>query len=119
MSKEYDRSLIPNAQKLRREMTKQERKLWYEFLSEYPVRFQRQKTIGHYIVDFYCHAAQLVVEIDGGQHYEEEALRYDRRRTAYLEGEGLQVLRVTNLDLDRNPEGVCFAIEEAVKKRTR
>ena len=117
MSLRYDGDLIENARALRKNATKQEKRLWYDFLSMYPVRFQRQKTIGSYIVDFYCHKAKLVIELDGSQHYEESAKRYDAIRTEYFETLGLQVLRFLNSDVDRHFEGVCGLIDKAVKER--
>jgi very-short-patch-repair endonuclease len=114
MPLEYDKQLIPNAQSLRKDMTRQERHLWYDFLSTYSVRFQRQKTIGQYIVDFYCHRAKLAVELDGSQHYTQEAMDYDLRRSEALNAQGVKVLRFTNTDIDRNFEAVCEAIFHAV-----
>ena len=69
---------------LRNNATPQERKLWYQFLSKFPLRFHRQKAIGPYIVDFHCHKAKLVIEIDGGQHFLQEIQEIDQKRTAYL-----------------------------------
>ena len=113
----YDHHNVSNARRMRKEMTPWERKLWYCFLSSYPVRFQRQKCIDHYIVDFYCFRAKLVIELDGGGHYEQDAQRKDAARTRELEKYGLKVLRVCNLDIDRNFEGVCTHIDLEVKKR--
>lgn len=113
----YEKSLIPYAKSLRKNMTKQERKLWYEFLSKYPVRFQRQKVIERYIADFYCANAKLVIEVDGGGHFTEEQQRYDEKRTAALESVGVDVLRFTNIDVMKNFEGVCFEIDKAVRER--
>jgi very-short-patch-repair endonuclease len=113
----YNGNLIENAKALRKNGTKQEKHLWYDFLCKYPVRFQRQKTIGSYIVDFYCCKAQLVIELDGSQHYEENAKRYDTVRTEYLESLGLRVLRFLNSDVDRHFEGVCGLIDKTVKER--
>ena len=113
----YDNHNIKNAKRLRKEMTPWERKLWYCFLRGYPVRFQRQKCIDHYIADFYCFRARLVIELDGGGHYEPEAQRTDEDRTRVLEQYGLRVIRVCNPDIDRNFEGVCTLIDMEVKKR--
>ena len=113
----YNKANIPLAKKLRREMTPWERKLWYLFLRTYPVRFQRQKAIGDYIVDFYCAKANLVVELDGGGHYTPEQAEKDSLRTRELERMGLNVIRVCNLDVDRNFYGVCTFIDETVKER--
>ena len=97
-------------------MTPWERKLWYEFLKNYHVRFQRQKAISNYIVDFYCAKARLVIELDGGGHYTTEQNEKDKIRTKELEGMNLAVLRICNLDIDRNFNGVCEYIDFAVKK---
>ncbi len=99
--------LRPFAQKLRREMTREERHLWYDFLCRLPVAFRRQRVIGPYIVDFYCASAALVIELDGSQHYEEAGLSADQERDSYLSGQGLHVLRYSNLDINRNFDGVC------------
>lgn len=99
--------LTPNAQILRKNMTRQERRLWYEFLRELPCRFRRQKVIGEYIVDFYCAEKKIAIEIDGSQHYEEENVIKDEERTEFLNSKGVTVLRYTNRDIDRNFSGVC------------
>lgn len=98
-------------------MTPQERKLWYEFLSGYPVRFQRQKLIGGYIVDFYCAKARLVVELDGDGHYSVSQMGYDEERTKKLAEYGLKVIRITNLEIGQSFEAVCMAIDQTVKER--
>ena len=100
-------SLRPNAQSLRKEMTPQERKLWFQFLKRLPITINRQKVIGYYIVDFYCHAAKTVIELDGSQHFEDGGLEYDQKRDAYLRGLGLTVLRYNNKDVLENFPGVC------------
>ena len=112
----YNRSNIPLAKDLRRSMTPWERKLWYEFLRGYPVRFQRQKAIGNYIADFYCAKARLVIELDGGGHYAKEQAENDMARTRELERMGLRVIRFCDLDVDRSFYAVCEAIDMAVKK---
>ena len=114
--KEYNKENISLAKNLRKNMTPWERKLWYTFLKDYPVRFQRQKAIGNYIVDFYCAKAGLVLELDGGGHYSEEQATKDALRTKDLETQNLAVLRICNLDIDHNFSGVCQAIDLAVKK---
>ena len=98
------------AQSLRKNMTKEERHLWYDFLKQLPVTVHRQKVIGTYIVDFYCHQAKLVIEIDGSQHYEEAGQNNDRRRDEFLRGLGLSVLRFSNHEIHQNFEGVCSSI---------
>ena len=117
MSLPYQNKLIPRVKELRKEATKQENHLWYDFLKSYPVRFQRQKTIDYFIADFYCHAAKLIVELDGSQHYEEQGIERDKERTAILEQYGLNVIRFSNLDVERNFEGVCTAIDLVVRER--
>jgi len=112
-----DKNMLRHSQKLRREMTKEERHLWYDFLKSYPVQFKRQQPIGNYIVDFYCFQAKLAVELDGSQHCEPEKIEYDRIRTAYLQEKGLYVLRFSNLDVMRNFHGVCEVIDRIVQNR--
>ena len=112
---EHNKRNKPLSKALRKNMTPWERKLWYCFLREYPVRFQRQKCIGNYIVDFYCFQAKLIIELDGGGHYDPVAEDADRKRTEYLEGQGLKVLRFCNLDVDKNFYGVCTVIDEEIK----
>ena len=114
--KEYNKYNIPLAKTLRKNMTPWERKLWYEFLRGYPIRFQRQKAIGDYIVDFYCAKARLVVELDGGGHYTLEQIEKDNIRTKELENMNLTILRICNLNIDHNFRGVCEYIDLTVKK---
>ena len=114
--KQYNRANITLAKTLRKNMTPWERKLWYLFLREYPVKFQRQKAIGNYIVDFYCAKAGLVVELDGGGYYQPEKEKADAIRTNDLRQMGLKVIRICNLDIDRNFQGVCEYIDESVRK---
>ena len=109
--KEYNKNNIPLAKSLRKNMTPWERKLWYDFLRIYPIRFQRQKTIDNYIVDFYCAKARLVIELDGGGHYTEEQIKADEQRTKELENLNLSVIRICNLDIDKNFRGVCEYID--------
>ena len=106
------------AQQLRKNMTPWERKLWYCFLRNYSIRFQRQKCIDNYIADFYCFRAKLVIELDGGGHYYSEAQEYDRHRTEVLKKNKLKVLRFCNTDIDKNFYSVCTVIDEEVKRRT-
>ena len=113
--KDYNKANIPLAKALRKNMTPWERKLWYEFLRYYPVRFQRQKAIGGYIADFYCAKARLVVELDGGGHYTAGQTGKDSLRTKELEAMELTVIRICNLDIDRNFSGVCEYIDQTVK----
>ena len=115
--KEYNKANIPLAKTLRKNMTPWERKLWYDFLRNYPVRFQRQKAIGNYIVDFYCAKAGLVIELDGGGHYEKEQKEKDESRTKELEKINLKVLRFCNIDIDKNFYAVCEYIDKIIKSR--
>lgn len=118
MSLKYNGNNIPRAKELRKNATPEENHLWYDFLRKYPVRFQRQKAIDHFIADFYCHAAKLVIELDGSQHYEEQHKRYDDFRTEILEGYDLMVIRFTNTQIKKNFEGVCQYIDRVVQKAT-
>ena len=98
-------------------MTPHERKLWYLFLRKYPVKIYKQRIIGRYIVDFYCASAKLVIEVDGSQHYEHQGITYDSERSAFLETLGLEVLRFSNRDIDRDFRGVCEQIDLVIQKR--
>jgi len=119
MDRKYNKNNIPFARKLRKNMTKEENHLWYDFLRTYPIKFIRQKTIGRYIVDFYCAEAQLAVELDGSQHFLDEQMVRDTERTAYLNEYGITVLRIPNNEVYRNFRGVCAYIDEAVKQSLR
>ena len=114
---ERNEKLTSNAKALRKVMTKEEAKLWYQFLCRYPQRFRRQYIIGNYIADFYCHQAKLVVELDGSQHCDPGKMEYDQKRTQYLLSQGLKVLRFSNLDVIRRFQNVCEAIDMEVKER--
>ena len=109
-------SQLENARRLRREMTPHERKLWYLFLRKYPVKIYKQRIIGKFIVDFYCASAKLVIEVDGSQHYESQGMAYDAERSAFLSALGLEVLRFSNRDIDRNFRGVCEQIDRTIQK---
>ena len=110
MNKTANSKLTVNAKNLRKNMTKEERHLWYDFLKFLPYTFHRQKVFGNYIVDFYCAAASLVIEIDGSQHYEDKGKKSDLKRDRYLQNLGLKVIRYSNYDINRNFEGVCADI---------
>ena len=112
-----DRKILRNSQHLRTNMTKEERHLWYDFLKPYPVQFKRQFPIGSYIVDFYCHKARLVIELDGSQHCTPEEIEYDKARTEYIENQGVLVLRYSNLDVINQFRAVCENIDLAVRDR--
>ena len=112
-----DNSQLENARRLRREMTPHERKLWYLFLRKYPVKIYKQRIIGKFIVDFYCASAKLVIEVDGSQHYESHGMAHDAERSAYLSSLGLDVLRFSNRDIDRDFRGVCEQIDLTIQNR--
>lgn len=113
----YKGENLPQAREMRREMTGEERDLWYHYLKDYPYRFQRQKILGPFIADFYCHAARLVVEVDGSQHYTEEGLAYDNQRSLYLEQYNIRVIRFTNREVTKQFVQVCEMIDATVRHR--
>ena len=113
----YQRRLIPRAKELRRHATKQENRLWYDFLKDYRPRFQRQKTIDTFIADFYCYEARLVIEIDGAQHFTRSGKEYDLMRSGVLEQYGLEVLRFTNREIENQFISVCAQIDQIVNER--
>ena len=115
MSLHYNGKNIIHARNLRKNATRQEKRLWYDFLSSYPIRFQRQKAIDNFIADFYCHKAKLIIELDGSQHYSEIGLHNDTIRTEKLEGYNLKVIRIPNTEIDKNFRGVCEYIDKIVK----
>jgi len=116
MQPKHNMQLVPLAKQLRKDMTKEERHLWYDYLRSYPVRFSRQKVLGKYIVDFYCAQARIVIELDGSQHYEDRNVAKDQERTAFLESYGLSIIRIPNNEVMRNFRGVCEYIDTAVKQ---
>lgn len=118
MQSKHNKELTPLAKQLRSEMTKEERHLWYDFLRTYPIRFSRQKVLGRYIVDFYSAKAKLVIELDGSQHYETDQVEKDAERTAFLNGYGLQVIRIPNHEVNENFEGVCAYIDAVVRRQS-
>ena len=116
MQSKHNPQLVPLAKQLRKEMTKEERHLWYDFLRGHSARFSRQKVLGKYIADFYSAKAKLVIELDGSQHYEGDGAEKDAERTAFLEGYGLWVIRISNNAVNQNFRGVCDYIDAAVKQ---
>ena len=114
---EQNKTLLSNARALRKNLTKEERKLWYSFLCKNPAHFRRQQIIGNYIVDFYCHEKRLVIELDGSQHYEEDGRQADYSRDAYLREQGLLILRYSNADVNQRFEGVCEDILRHLEER--
>ena len=107
-------NLKDRARELRKNATKQEDKLWYQFLRRHPMKFRRQQQIGPYIADFYCPAARLVIELDGSGHFQPDGLEYDRWRDAYIRGQNIRILRFTNLQVDKEFEAVCAEINRSL-----
>jgi len=116
MQSKHNKQLVPFAKQLRKESTKEERHLWYDFLRTYPVRFSRQKVLGKYIADFYSAEAKLVIELDGSQHYDDEQIEKDAERTLFLQKYGLTVIRFSNREINSNFRGVCEYIDAMVKQ---
>ncbi len=114
-----DSNISKLARSLRKNMTKEERHLWYDYLRDYPVRFMRQRPIGQYIVDFYCAKALLVIELDGSQHYDENGLQKDEKRNTDLAELGIKVIHIPNNEISTNYKGVCEFIDLEVKKRLK
>ena len=100
-------------------MEERDRRLWYDFLRSYPVRFYRQKVLGSYIVDFYRARVCLVIELDGSQHAQPDAVLRDAEHTAFLQSYGLQVLRIPNPDVRRHFSAVCALIDLTVQQALR
>ena len=116
MQRKHNKELISNAKSLRKNMTKEERHLWYDFLRSYPIKFYRQKVLGWYIADFYCAKAKLIIELDGSGHYTPEGKAHDIARTEFLEEFDLTVVRFLNSQINNNFRGVCEYIDILVKK---
>lgn len=113
----YNKGNIDNARNLRKNMTRQEKHLWFDFLRDYPVKIYRQRNIGKYIVDFYCSKAKLAIEIDGEQHYERKAIIDDQVRSDEIGLFDVKVIRYTNADIDKNFDAVCVDIDAKIKRR--
>ena len=109
--------LLTIAKNLRYHMTSQEKRLWYDFLRNYPIKIYRQRIIDNFVADFYCYQARLVIELDGSQHCTPEGKLNDAERTAILERYGLQVMRFSNRDVDDKFEGVCSKIDKTIMER--
>ena len=116
MDYKHNKSLVSNAKSLRKNMTKEERHLWYDFLRNYDIRFLRQKVLGRYIVDFYCPEARPVIELDGSQHYDPIGIQKDTERTCYLQQYDITVIRIPNNEIMRNFRGVCEYIDLQVRQ---
>ena len=107
MNKTNNSKLTGNAKVLRKNMTKEERHLWYDFLRTLPITVNRQKVIGNYIVDFYIASSKIVIELDGSQHYEDDGIDNDTKRDAFLNSLGIKVLRYSNSDVNQRFKSVC------------
>ncbi|MBQ6867647.1 MAG: DUF559 domain-containing protein [Clostridia bacterium] len=117
MERKHNREIIPNARSLRKNMTREEKHLWYDFLRNYNTKIYRQKILGKYIADFYCAKAKLVIEIDGSQHFNDEGEYKDSERTKFLEKYDLMILRIPNNEVNKNFNGVCEYIDSVIKER--
>ena len=113
----HDSKQLSHARSLRKDMTPEERRLWYTFLRTYPIKFYKQRIIGPFIADFYCDTAKLVIELDGSQHYETDGITSDKNRTQYLQGLGLIVVRYSNADINQHFRSVCEDIDRNVQHR--
>lgn len=113
----YNSNLKEQSRELRKNMTEQEKRLWFCFLKEYPIRIYRQRVIGCYIADFYCSKAKVVIEIDGSQHYTDEGMNYDENRTKAINDFGVEAIRFSNYDVNTNFEGVCMEIDKVISTK--
>lgn len=113
----YNPRLKNLARELRKQMTPQEKHLWYDFLKNYPIQFYRQRIIDRYIADFYCSKAKLVIELDGLQHFTDGGIKHDEYRTRLLNLYGIEVIRFTNREVNDHFEGVCRMIDKKVRER--
>ena len=116
MERKHNKNIVPIAKTLRKNMTKEERHLWYDFLRTYPIKFLRQKPIGNYIVDFYSAEAKIIIELDGSQHYKKVNIEKDTERSSFLEQYGLKVIRIPNNQVNQNFRGVCEYIDNIVQQ---
>lgn len=116
MERKHNKNIVPIAKTLRKNMTKEERHLWYDFLRTYPIKFLRQKPIGNFIVDFYSAEAKIIIELDGSQHYKKVNIEKDTERSSFLEQYGLKVIRIPNNQVNQNFKGVCEYIDNIVQQ---
>ena len=119
LDRKHNKDLIRVAKNLRSNMTKEEKHLWYDYLKNYKVRFSRQKILGKYVADFYCAKANLVIELDGSQHYQEKELDYDKARTEYLSKFNIKVVWIPNNEVNKNFDGVCRYIDMTVQQNLK
>ena len=116
----YEKNILTSfSQKLRKEMTREESHIWYDFLKKLPFTVNRQKVIGNYIADFYIAECKIVIEIDGSQHYDGEKREYDSARDAYFASKGILVLRYKNRDINERFSAVCSDIKKNIEKLLR
>ena len=110
---------LKHAQRMRREMTEPETRLWFELRAAHfrGIKFRRQKVIGPYVADFAANDPKLVIELDGDTH--STPADYDARRTALLEEQGYRVVRFTNTDVMTNMDGVLYRLDEIVDEMRR
>ena len=114
-----NRLLIEAARMLRKDMTPQEKHLWFDFLRHYPVKIYKQKVINDFFADFYCAKAMLIIELDGNQHYTEDGLAHDAERTNILNALGFLVIRFPNAEIDNNFSSVCNQIDNIIQTRIK
>ena len=110
----YNSGLVAKAKELRKNMTVAEKKLWYSYLRNFKFRVLRQRPIAYFIVDFYCAALKLVIEVDGDSHFTDDGKACDAKRTEILQGYDLKVIRFTNDDVLHNFETVCDRIAHEI-----
>ena len=115
----YNYRFLEQVRELRKGMTPHEKHLWHDYLKDYPIRFYRQRSVDRFILDFYCSAAKLVVELDGGQHETEDGKKYDAARTEILKQYGLEVIRFSNREIEERFSDVCIRIDSAVQSRLK
>ena len=113
----YHSLIVERSIQLRNEQTLEERKLWYVYLKKYPIKIRRQYPLDYYIADFFCREAGLIIEIDGIQHQMEDNLKYDEKRTKYLESKNYKVIRFNNIDINKRFDDVCYYIDLIIKER--
>lgn len=112
--RDYCKKINQYAKGMRRAMTPEERRLWYDFLSKHPYHFRRQQPCGGYIIDFYAPTLLFAIEVDGSQHFSQDEYARDAERTTYLRERGIHLLRLTNQQIRRDFAEVCSAIENAI-----
>lgn len=115
----YNSNNLMKAKKLRKEMTPWEGKLWNIYLKNSNYKFYKQRLINNYIVDFYCPKARVAIELDGSQHRTEQNILYDIERTQKLNSLHIDVLRFSNIDIDKNLEGVILHINQIIKSKIK